>query len=428
MTPTNSLPARVLHGAKTSAPRRARGLLRRVDAALAAIEERYAQGGELISTSDALRRHAPGPVPLNARATADAATVTVLGNFGSGALFGGIATLIAFAVQTAHYTGRPLRIVETQSAPQDPANVPALLKDLGMTVPAAGFSVVDVSGRRRGERVILPVNDDDIVIASAWWDAVLADSLPVRRDPIYLVQDYEPIFYANGDEQLAAEATYTSLRATPVFNTSVLHDFFLQSRHTDFATRGMSFEPAVLRPSRASTRGIAPRTLFFYGRPQVRRNLFSIGLEAIDIASRSPALRDWSVVTAGDASLPDIELSGGQTMRSLGKVSLADYRELIGSAAVALSPMLAPHPNYPTLEFQQAGARVVSTAWESKTDLSRYGDGIDLVDPSAEALANGIVDACVSHDSGIVPRVQRLPMSWAEAFSEVISRLVGEDS
>lgn len=60
-----------------------------------------------------------------------------------------------------------------------------------------------------------------------------------------MVQDYEPIFYANGDERLLAEMTYRLKdRFIPIVNTSILLSYYIDRNYNDFKKYGCFFEPS----------------------------------------------------------------------------------------------------------------------------------------------------------------------------------------
>jgi O-antigen biosynthesis protein len=126
----------------------------------------------------------------------------------------------------------------------------------------------------------LPFHPDDRFLASAWWTAHLADRLLAQGFRTsgfhYLLQDYEPNFYAWGPEYADAAASY-ALPFTPIFNTTTLRDYFALQDHGFAAPDSLCFHPAIdiaeyaagLRPPHAARRRLA-----VYGRPAVPRNMF----------------------------------------------------------------------------------------------------------------------------------------------------------
>lgn len=404
----------------TGAARRARGGLRRGDRLLQQIQARWAPSTPLSDARALLAEFSPEHPAIPTCSSTAAPGVTVLGSLHPGSLFGGTATVMALGASLAEGLDRPLRVVETLSHRTAP-DVVAAIRELGVSVDPRRVELVDMSWRRDHEVAPLPLHPRELVVTSAWWDTAVAARLPLETPVIQLIQDDERIFYPASDEELAVARTFALASTLPVFNTEVLRDHFAHTEFAALARRGISFEPSVLRPPEPHPG--TERLLFFYARPQVARNLFALGLEALDRASTDPALAGWTLVMAGDAELPDLTLDGGQRLTNLGKLGLREYQTLIGRAAVALSPMLAPHPNYPTLEVAQAGARVVTTAWGRKTDLSRYGE-VTVAPARVGALRDALVAACARHDAGVpVTSGAALPSTWPEAFAPVLARV-----
>lgn len=359
---------------------------------------------ELAPSHPSLRRLACRPT------SARAPQVKVLTSLNPGGLFGGVATLLYVGATLAAESGHDLEVVQT-TAPTE-FDVQAFLRSASVPVPRVGVS-------RTPPTDVLEVHDDDIFVVSAWWDAArLAEALP-GRPFVYLVQDYEPIFYPNGDDQLWARATYDIAEAVFLVNTSVLREF-MSGLPVGIDESTPFFEPAVAIPPGDRGRTNGRRRLFFYGRPNVARNLYGTGLQAIEQALMSAQLGDeWEVLMAGGERGRGISLRTGHTVSRLGKLDLDSYRQFCRTVDVCLSPMLAPHPNYPTLEMASAGARVVTTRWENKTDLSRYGDAIWVVEPTVDALATALVEAAAAE-----PGSANLPTSWTDALQGPVRRVL----
>jgi len=81
-------------------------------------------------------------------------------------------------------------------------------------------------------------------------------------------------------------------------------------------------------------------------------------------------------------------------MRSLGKLPLEAYAELLRTTGVGLSLMASPHPSYPPLEMAHFGVRTVTNAFANK-DLSTSHDNIlSIADVSPESVAEALAEAC----------------------------------
>lgn len=351
--------------------------------------------------------------------------VCVFAFLDGGGFFGGIATLLTSAALLANALGYDLKVVQTISAAAD-VDVVAFLEAQGIEVDRERFSMVDVSSNDSTKRSIA-LREDDVIVVSAWWDAYVAQHMDRDMPFVYLIQDYEPIFYGNGDHQVLAESTYSAGGFIALINTSILAEYFVSEGYA-FTRDALIFEPAVIS-SRGQRRGFESesRSLFLYARPWVTRNLFAVALKAIDTAFSAGDVdwRKWRVCMAGSNDVPQLQLSCGLIVEHLGKMSLEDYRMILHTVDVAVSPMLSPHPNYPTLEFARAGARVVTTSWRTKTDLSRYGGKIDVVPATVEDLALAIERACRDCSPTVDDGVNdfRLGTSWTEALQPASNEL-----
>ena len=79
---------------------------------------------------------------------------------------------------------------------------------------------------------IVQVNEDDIFIATSWWTAHIAnDTLKYlnREKFIFLIQEYEPLFYSHETLQVLSQQSYTFPHLA-VFSTEFLREYFKQNR------------------------------------------------------------------------------------------------------------------------------------------------------------------------------------------------------
>ncbi len=344
--------------------------------------------------------------------------------------FGGTATALILAGLLANKKGYRLRIVETlRHGGARTSQLTAFFAANNITVSEDKIVLVDLAARRYNHYGYLDIHPQDIYMASAWWDAHLLDQLPLQSKYIYLIQDYEPIFYNNSDKYVLAERTYKSDRFIPVCNTRLMHTFMASKGYQRIEKEGIWFEPAVAVSAvgnQMSTKG-GKKKMFIYGRPSVARNLFYFALTAVDelFADSQLMPTEWEVCMAGQDSLADTVLPSGVKITNLGKMDMQNYYELVQSTDLAISPMMAPHPNYPTLEFASAGAAVVTTKWETKQDLSSYSENIFIADIEKEAFKNAILEASKLSGSKRAENAQKstIQRDWVAALSKTIETL-----
>ncbi len=353
--------------------------------------------------------------------------------------FGGIHTAFQFYRALApRFTSS--RIVLTDSPPR--------LEGLSR---APDHVLVDSQIESDASRQIVPFSDryqrplsvgrGDVFLATAWWTAYAAQSLLRRQVETfgvpdrmaYLIQDFEPGFYAWSSRHALALSTYRPAKDLAVFNTSILARYF-EKQGLGYA-RSLRLEPVLnesLRPALQSA-GLGAvarkRRIIVYARPSTPRNAFELICEAITLWSVTcPYASTWEVVAPGELST-DVTL-GAATLRGMGKLSISEYAELLSTSAVGLSLMISPHPSYPPLEMAAFGLRVVTNGFANK-DLRVLGDNVQsLVDLSPAAVARALSIACAEAEgtsllpSGVSSSV--LPGFLSASEGEVMGSLAIE--
>ena len=278
--------------------------------------------------------------------------------------YGGISTALRLFDQIVGRLdeGIDIRIIPTAVPPfEEGLQAYPQAKPYRLTVPppTTRMSIVDDAWERRWGG--LDVRAGDVFMATAWSTAFLAQDI-IRQQAeyfglsrpqrlVYLIQDYEPAFHPWSARHAMAEDTYRYGENTiAIFNTQILQRYFGQFGYG--FSEEFAFDPVLnqsLKP--APQEQEKQRTVLVYGRPQVARNCFdiiSLGLaEALNITDR---LNDWTFLSVGEKHA-DVILKENVVLRSLGKVSLQQYRDLLETSAVGISLMLSPHPSYPPLEM-----------------------------------------------------------------------------
>ena len=273
------------------------------------------------------------------------------------------------------------RFIEGRIAPGDVGAVDRIGLDCGVTSGTLAF------------------HPDDHFLASAWWTAHLADRLLSNgfrtRGFHYLLQDYEPNFYAWGPEFADAAASY-GLAFTPIFNTTTLRDYFALQGHAFATPDSLSFQPAIdiahyaegARPARSARRRLA-----VYGRPAVPRNMFPTALEALNQFLATEKLTPDQIELVSVGMLHErVSLTGGHALESLGKLPLHDYPAWLRTVDIGLSLMLSPHPSHPPLEMAASGVRVVTNRFANK-DLGRLTPAILSLPGTPQGIAQGLSQA-----------------------------------
>lgn len=346
-----------------------------------------------------------------------------------GSFYGGTATALLVASKLALASKRELRIVETLQ-PGGKEGLNEFFKKYKLRLKSDDVELIDVSSRSYNVYGYIDLHPDDDFIASAWWDAYVLDRLPLSRPYLYLIQDFEPIFYSNSDEYVLAENTYRSNRFIGICNTELMHSYMLR-RYASLGDNLLFFEPAMSQLSSGLSIKKSPtekRRIFLYGRPDVKRNLFFSALDALNRVFTDGRLdpNEWEVFMAGQDKVPNITLSSGLIIENLGKMSLDEYYDFIRTVDVAVSPMMAPHPNYPTLELSSIGAAVVTTKYEYKNDLSRYSKNIIMSELTVGDIADAVVQAAsMPYQTRIAnAEASTIPTDWNSSLDPMLLTVI----
>lgn len=368
--------------------------------------------------------------PALPRAGRQSSVTLFLPSLQQSSFFGGTATALIVAALVSKRLKKPLRVIETLvHGKAKPSMLVEFLNTANIGWSGDDVILENLAGRKYNHYGYLDMHPEDTYIASAWWDAHNLDRLPLQKKFIYLVQDFEPIFYNNSDRYALAEATYHSEKYVALCNTKLMYDFMVDRGYKNIKS-GTWFEPAVSRLTDKPITKVksAKKRLFLYGRPGVERNLYFTALAAIEhaFANNYLASTEWEVIMAGQDNLPDIHTPSGVLIDNLGKMDMPSYIQLMQSVDIAVSPMMAPHPNYPTLEFAAAGAAVVTTRYGIKQDLSKYSKNIVMADISVESLAGAIKTAA---QMSVAQRVQNkksstIGSSWVDTLDKPVGRII----
>jgi O-antigen biosynthesis protein len=216
--------------------------------------------------------------------------------------------------------------------------------------------------------------DSDIAVATLWNTAYILLQYHRTRAKFYLIQDYETQFYPGSIESALADLTY-DFGFLGLFNTPGLRDAVT----ADHDISGYAFQPGidhdVFYPS---DDGDLPdlRRMFFYGRPEVPRNGFSLGMHGLNMIQRE--YQDAEVFVAGHPTQYAQSGLRGQFLPYM------DYRatgDMYRSCGSLISFMFTPHPSYIPLQAMTCGSIPIArrdrhTAWALQD-----GHNCLLVDP-----------------------------------------------
>jgi WsaF, C-terminal domain/WsaF, N-terminal domain len=276
----------------------------------------------------------------------------------------------------------------------------------------------------------LALSSKDYFIATAWMTAVYAKELVAQqrrwfsggpRRFVYLVQDYEPAFYAWSARYVLAKSTYGDANSViAVFNSRLLADYF--SAEGIVFGESYVFEP-MLHPrlrqlQREASGNVKERVILAYCRPSFARNDFDLVVEALRAwANGYPAAHQWSVLSAGEQH-QDMDLGGGVVLRSRGKVTLEEYGKYLSRCWIGVSFMFSPHPSYPPLEMAEFGAWVITNSFANKDLASQARNILTLSEPTPREAAARIAWCCDQYGPGVAAAVDGLKPLFARDGAE----------
>ena len=348
--------------------------------------------------------------------------------------FDGTASALIFTALLAQEKKQGIRVVETlKHGHAKTEQLVEFFEKNGIHITSKQIEIVDASPRKYNNYGYINIHPEDTFIASAWWDAYVLEKLPLQKKFIYLIQDYEPIFYANSDRYIMAEGTYKSEKFIPVCNTELMYRFMVSKDYKYIEKNALWFEPAVgigekVGRSVAKKPGNKKR-MFIYGRPSVERNLFYTAIKSINEVFLSQELdtNEWEIFMAGQDNINNIQLESGIVINNLGKMNIDEYYQFAKTVDLAVSLMMAPHPSYPPLEFSSIGAAVVTTSYETKQDLSMYSKSIFVAKEYSELNSLIVKASNLSYDDRIKNTGSSIINSdWKKSLKNVIEELASK--
>jgi hypothetical protein len=315
--------------------------------------------------------------------------------------FGGVTTAIDIFLDLCLRTGADARIITEGGADRD-----VVAKRLsGRNV---NLEYVEHVKRPPGSNrpvSFVPVRSSDLFITYNWAATLnIRDILDYQvseyggssRPFIYLIQDYEPSFFPfSSAHMLARLALDQPRRCWGLFNSSQLKEFVSAQGHK--LERAYVFEPKIgdaLRPALEAPPIEKRKRILVYGRPTIPRNCFPAVEKGLRLwAELYPRFSEWDVVSAGMAHKP-LPLGDGRSMRSLGKLSLEGYADLMRTTGVGLSLMASPHPSYPPLEMAHFGLLTITNEYANKNLAAAHDNFLSIPDIDAPTIAAALAEAC----------------------------------
>jgi len=283
----------------------------------------------------------------------------------------------------------------------------------------------------------LTVNPRDAFIATSWWTAHIAHHAAQQlrqRGFVYLVQEYEPLFYPAGSFLALAEQAYTFPHRA-IFSTELLRDYFQVNNIGAFSQNGFRQPPIVIQNAanrfalnEQSMRQRKKRKFLFYARPDqttMARNAFELGVLALretikEGHFKSNAWEFHGLGTVGDYQ--DIPLGKTASLAMMPKLSLNEFVQILPTYDAGMSLMLSPHPSLMPIDMAAAGLMTVTNTYATKTSerLAEISPNLIAAPPTLEGLKRGIVQALGKVDD-FERRIAGANLNWSRSWSETFN-------
>lgn len=382
------------------------------------------------SAEELVKSAFPRLVPLSAYATPrkKPRINMITDSINTGFLYGGVGTASIFAALLAERLGCELRII-TRLARADERNFKhiatlAKIPDLGNV----SFTLCAETLNQAG----FDVGEQELYITTSWWTTWSTVQTLGPSRVVYILQEDERMFYPYGDEHLRCTQTLSRPDLFYLINTRRLFDHLSSGDFPNVAMRGTWFEPAfpsdLFFQQESQRPHGAKRKLLFYARPLNARNLFHLGLEALEHAIAAGVVDPdrWELHLVG-RDIPSIRFSRPIQIERHMNLPWREYAALVRSMDLGLSLMYTPHPSYPPLDLAASGAVVVTNRFGSKQDLDEYSKNILCVEPTVDDLVRGLAQGVrLAEDQEARTRNFRengLQRDWRASFARSIDEV-----
>lgn len=337
------------------------------------------------------------------------------------ALKGGIRTVFMLAEDLSRNWGTLNHLVLYSYNGADVDTAP-LSKSLTTHFPELRFLI---HVHRRGKDSVSSLPPSSFSFCTLWTTAYLLLKYQQTDSKYYLMQDFEPSFYAAGSVYGVIEQTYR-FGFSCIANTPGVAD-----RYRRYSDDVVSFLPGVdtrvFNPLKGKLAPGRPARVVFYGRPSNPRNCFGLGVETLAALKQrmDERVRIQSVGEAWDPASYGLE----GVVENLGLLgSMEEVGSLYRESDLGLVFMMTPHPSYQPLEYMAAGCVVATNINEANRWLLNERNSLQLEPiPSlaAERIENLLCDPSAwagKREEGM-RSIARL--TWDSAFQIVRDRLLG---
>jgi hypothetical protein len=155
----------------------------------------------------------------------------------------------------------------------------------------------------------------------------------------------------------------------------------------------------------------------FHARPEphAARNLFELGILALQQAASDGVFRGWELRGIGSLGRAQrIQLEHGSGLELLPRRPQADYARTLAEHDVGLALMYTPHPSLVPIEMAAAGMLTVTNTFENKTaeELRAISTNLIAGEPTIDGIAGALRDAAAGVGN-IRRRIEGSAVNWS---------------
>ncbi|UCF86679.1 MAG: hypothetical protein JSV71_04125 [Nitrospiraceae bacterium] len=288
----------------------------------------------------------------------------------------------------------------------------------------------------------IPVSTHDVFMATSWWTAHIANYARKFLNSmkfVYLIQEYEPLFYPMGTFAALALESYTFPHYA-LFSTGILQGYFKENQLGVFRkgeqigeNASVAVQNAILKFDVNKTKMVDKETkkLLYYARPEehASRNMFEMGMLAISNILIEGIFQNnqWEFYGIGSVDWGNhkINLHDKNCIKLLPKMSLEEYKKLLPEFDIGLSLMMSPHPSLPPLEMAAAGMVVVTNTYANKSAKCLRGISSNII--PAEPTISGIEEAlkrAIKNSEDYEARIKGTQINWSQSWDDTYNDMV----
>ena len=366
------------------------------------------------------------PLPIRHEADFEESVTIVLDRVAADPLDRSDAVALVVGSLLAERTGRGLRLITRQDAPEA-AKFAELLRS----------QAIDYAGNVRfvhapfGSADAVPCSPNDLFLVTSWRTAWSARRSVEPRRLIYHVQEDERLGCETSEDALCAGEMLEDPETFYLVSSQQLFDHFCKgpSALADFAARSAWFDPAFPGAQPDGMRPAGKRLFVYCARPQERRGLYHRGLEAVSATIEENRLDPelWDICLVG-ANLPPVVLPRGAQVSLMERPSWTEYARLLPRTAAAMALLDAPHPSWAAIELALNGVFTVTNRWGEPESGERYGGHLICAEPRLDELVAAIGQAAELALGGARLEGSRstVPADWRATLAPVLAVLAAQ--